>query len=297
LPCTATNIEVDAFKAEQDRVLPDRLDLSSTQPLCHSSNLFAQGLFSMNTPSPRNTMLAPRARLPKAAATAALLACTLLGATAAHAALIVDSADRSVTALNPASDDVVLNTSDKADPFNFAALSAAPGSRSFARSAQNSDIQDLKTFGSGDSTVTSVDGNSLIAKSSFDALFIVSDVSIDFFGSAAVSVAGDTQNFAKFSLEQLGVANGSIVNFTGTQSGSFSGTLAPGRYALSAQAVSSSLFGVETVNQSTFNFNVSFSDPVAQPVPEPSAWAMALLGLAGCLVARRRLQARSPTAR
>jgi hypothetical protein len=248
--------------------------------------------------SPLHCMPAPPPRWFKTAATCTLLASTLLAATAAQAELRLNTAERSVTALDPASTEQV---DDNFGPFEFNAtvVSTTPNSASSATASQNSDILALQLSGAGAAEVNSFDGNSLFSNSSFRVQFDVVDAPIQFQGSAAVSESGDSQSFANFSLEQFGVANGRIVDFNDKQSGSFSGTLEPGSYALSAQAVTGSFFGVDTVNQSTFNFNVSFSDPVAQPVPEPSAWALALLGLVAVMARCRKvktptLQTQSP---
>jgi len=223
----------------------------------------------------------------KAIATAALLAATLLGATAARAGLVVTSATRSLVADTSISDEISTKTFATDGVFNIGIQSTDGFNNSNARAFQESDIQSLTFVGRGSTRVNLFDGDFGSAESVYSLFFTLSGA-FEFDGLVDLEASGNAFSHASFVLERLG-AGGGIVE-SGLDTGlAFSGTLGAGDYSLVATASSSSIDPNE-FGQAAFDLRLGFTDLSDPPaaVPEPQSLALALAGLLACGLVRRR---------
>jgi len=240
---------------------------------------------------PRRPATAGRTR--EVVAAAALLASTLMAATAAQAGVAVTAAERSIRAATSASTEQTQSTVAPSGLFNESVLSVQlpdTGDVPRASAEQVSDIDAFAFVGFGSSSLRLFNGGVAESSSIFSLSFTLTS-GFDFVGSATLAASGNAGSFASLQLERLG-ANGGIVVQGSESTGAFdySGTLASGDYNLVAFAGSFSGNSPLNAGDASFAFTLILLDPSPPPaVPEPHSLVLALAGLlGGGLVMRRK---------
>jgi len=223
------------------------------------------------------------------AAAAALLATTLMAATAAHASLVVTSALRDINADTSTSDAIETKSFATSGLFKQALNSQddSSGPDPFARARQETDIQALSFIGTGSSQLNLFDGAFGDAESVFSLFFTLSSA-FEFDGSATLEASGNAFSHATFVLEHLGVGGGIVESGTDTEL-TLSGTLGPGDYSMVVRASSISIDPNEA-GDASFSIRLDFTELVDPPtaVPEPQSLALVFAGLLACGAMRRR---------
>jgi hypothetical protein len=261
---------------------------------------------------------------------AVLLAGTLLAVTPAQAnttaALRVDEVQRRVFAKVPleqsaglAEESVSVALFGRFDEDARSQAVVNPRFKPFATAEQRSFVGPLVFGGSGSTVVDRFQrltpaGFFGGAVSTYQVVFTL-DRAFEYAGFANLAEDGSpVAAFASFVLQDVGPGpNGPNILQSPEAGGSmtFAGSLAPGRYRISASAVSTINFADEALANASYRFRIAFTQALPQsafaadvsraaaPVPEPSSWALALLGLVAVMARCRKvktptLQTQSP---